>query len=489
METLAVKLSNIIMSYQSKEILNIQELSAYQGDVIGIVGRNGAGKSTLLKLIKGDIQPEGGQIQREVIFNYLPQVQAIDEGYRADTLQPDLLSRLHVPTDPVETLSGGERHKYRLTQTLSVYELGLLLDEPTTHLDRESIDYLVEELRYYYGTLIIVSHDRYFLNQLANKIWEVEDGQVTEYSGNYDDYTEQKNQQTKQQAQAYQQYQKEKTRLESAAQKKEAQAQKASKVRKKQKSKAINPDRLSSSKQKDTVQKSLHKSVKAIEKRIEQLDEVDSLVQRKELVFPKVKHLEMHNDYPVMGYNVTLQRGEKILINKAHFQFPLGETIALVGSNGVGKSTLLKHILVEGEGITLSPKVEFAYYQQSAYQLEVDTPLLTYLMQQSEFTEVFVRAVLSNLGFDPEQVMTPVNSLSGGEATRLALAELFIKPSNVLILDEPTNFIDIYTIEALETFIKAYPGTVIFTSHDQKFINNVSQHVYRIEGKKLLHIR
>lgn len=488
METLAVKLKDILVSYQSKEILDIAELSAYQGDVIGVIGRNGSGKSTLLKVLSGEIEPDSGLVQREVTFNYLPQIQEVDEEYRSDVLQADLISRLHIPTNAVESLSGGERHKFRLLQTLSVYELGLVLDEPTTHLDQASIAYLIEELRYYYGTLIIVSHDRYFLNQLTNKIWEVANRKVTEYTGNYDDYLEQKDQAVKQQEEAYKQFKQEKARLEKAAQTKEAQAQKAAKVSKKQKNKAIKPDRLSSSKQKDTVQKAIHKSAKAIEKRIEQLDVVEGVMQYKDIEFPRVKYLEMHNDYPMMGHGIRLQRGDKLLIEGANFQFPLGKTIAIVGDNGTGKSTLLNHILSDGEGVTLSPKVKFGTYQQLDYQLESELPLLTYLMKQTEFEEAFVRAVLSNLGFRQIQLMTPLKQLSGGEATRVAMAEMFIKPTNVLVLDEPTNFIDVFTIEALEVFLKNYPGTVVFTSHDDEFVNRVAQQIYKIDKQTLHHI-
>ena len=489
METLAIKLKDILVSYQSKDILDIKELSAYQGDVIGVIGRNGSGKSTLLKVIAGEIEPEGALVQREVTFNYQPQIQEVDETYRVDVLQPDLMSRLQIPKNAVESLSGGEKHKYRLLQTLSVYELGLLLDEPTTHLDKTSVDDLIEELRYYYGTLVIVSHDRYFLNQLANKIWEVADGKVIEYSGNYDDYMEQKEQQIQQQEEAYKQYQQEKNRLEKAAQKKEMQAQKAAKASSKQNNRSIKPDRLSSSKQKDTVQKAMHKSAKAIEKRIEQLDDVEGVVRHKNIVFPSVKHLQMHNDFPIRGYNIQLTRGDKLLIEGGSFQIPLGKKVAIIGDNGTGKSTLLNHILNGGEGVTLSPKVEFGVYQQLDYQLETDVPLLTYLLKQTEFDEAFVRAVLSNLGFKQMQVMTPLNKLSGGEATRVAMAEMFVKASNVLILDEPTNFIDVFTIEALENFIQKYPGTVIFTSHDKEFVNRAADQVYQIAQEKLIHLR
>lgn len=253
----------------------------------------------------------------------------------------------------------------------------------------------------------------------------------------------------------------------------------------KQRGKSIKPDRLSSSKQKDTVQKNLHKSAKAIEKRLDQLESVEATVKDRPIEFPPIEHLEMHNHFPIMGYNIQLQKGNKTLLDGANFQFPLGKTIAIVGPNGVGKSTLLNHILANGEGITLSPKVVFGVYQQLDYQLREETALLTYLLKYTEFEESLIRAILSKLGFEQSQLMTPLSRLSGGEATRVAMAEMFVKPSNVLILDEPTNFIDILTMKALEGFIQAYPGTILVTSHDQDFITNIADHIYRFEDHQL----
>lgn len=146
METLAFKLNNITKSYQSHTVLDIEELSAYQGDIIGVVGGNGSGKSTLLRIISGEVEADTGTVQREVELNYLKQMDPIDEHYRANELDPELISRLNIPTNDVQTLSGGESNKYRLAQVLSVYKMGLLLDEPTTHLDQLSIDYLIQEL-------------------------------------------------------------------------------------------------------------------------------------------------------------------------------------------------------------------------------------------------------------------------------------------------------------------------------------------------------
>ncbi len=218
MEQLSVKINKLIKNYGSKEVLNIEELSAYQTDRIGIVGANGQGKSTLLKLIAGVIDPDSGTIQRENSFHYFPQIAEVTE--KTEALDWALFGRFSIPTNELATLSGGEETKYRLAEMLSSYQLGLLLDEPTTHLDQQGIQVLIEELQYYYGTLIVVSHDRYLLNQLATKIWEVDQGKVIEYSGNYDSYRQQKEQATQRVAWEAVQYQQQKQQLTQAIQKK-----------------------------------------------------------------------------------------------------------------------------------------------------------------------------------------------------------------------------------------------------------------------------
>lgn len=485
MNTLTLKIKQLTKSYRSKTILDINELFAYQDDVIGIVGDNGSGKSTLLQLIAGEIEPDSGTVHREVNFNYFKQVEKVDEQYRAADLDPELIGRLNIPTNDVQTLSGGEISKYRIAQTLSIYKMGLLLDEPTTHLDRKSIQFLIDELKYYYGTLIVVSHDRYFLNQLATKIWEVKDGKVTEYPGNYTDYQKQKEHAAVEQQASYEKYQQEKKQLEKTIRHKKQQAQKAGKATGKQKKQQIKPDRLSSSKQKDTVQKAMHKSAKAAEKRMEQLEEVKSVESKRTIHFPQPKELKMHNDFPVMGEHVTIQRGDNLLLDAIDFQFALEKTIAIVGNNGTGKSTLLDHIEKDREGIRLSPKVVFSTYQQMAYHFNQKQTLVHFLLEQTTFDESFVRAILNQLGFNQNQINTELSNLSGGEATKIALALLFVKPSNVLILDEPTNFIDLSTIQALETFILNYPGTVLLTSHDKTFVERVADQIFEIKNQKL----
>lgn len=485
METLTVQFKQIKKQYGAKEVLSIEALSAYHGERIGIIGRNGAGKSTLLKLITGEIQPDSGTIQTTASFNSFAQNGGIEDFYDLSSIDWEIMSRFSLPKHSRDSWSGGEAAKLRLIQTLSNDGMGLLLDEPTTHLDQKSISLLIEELRYYYGTLLFVSHDRFFLNQLATKIWEIDQGFLREYHGNYDAYKQQKEMEFLHQKRALESHLKEKKRLEVAIESKRQQAEKISKVSKKKQQKNSRPDRLASSKQKDTIQKNFHKTAKAMASRLSQLEECHSLAEPSKISFPSSKEIDIHNPYPIKGDSVSIQYGQRVLFNKCDFQFGIGKRIAIVGPNGCGKTTLLNHILNNGKGIILSSKVVFAYYQQLSYKMTGSESILAYLMKQTTYSESLVRGILHNLRFSQAEILKPVTGLSGGEATRIQLALVFVKPSNVLILDEPTNFIDLPTIEALETLLMDYHGTVIFTSHDQSFIHLVADEVYQVMDQKI----
>ncbi|MEK4921141.1 ABC-F type ribosomal protection protein [Cytobacillus sp. FSL R5-0569] len=487
MGQLTLEIKNIEVTYLDRIILEIPYLSVYQYDRIGIVGKNGSGKTTLLKLMYGDIYPLKGSVSKQIDFGYFEQKE-VPETRQADG---ELLSRLSVPNEDVNHLSGGEQTRLKLAQLFSTYYEGLLIDEPTTHLDSEGIDFLIDELMYYYGSLIIISHDRYLLDQLVTKIWEVEDGHVTEYVGNYSDYESQKQLAHNQHIQAFEQFKKEKQRLIQAADEKMKQAEKVNQAnrsmsKKEAKAKA---NRMFMTKSKDTSQRNIHRQAKAIEQRIDQLGEVKTPEVDRVHHFPQSKILQMHNKYPIMGDRVSLSVDGKRLLTHASFQFPLRKIIAIEGRNGSGKTVLLKHIVSNGDGIVLSPNVSFGVYHQHNYLLEGVQTVLAFMNENSVYAESKVRTVLHSMGFEGNDLQKSVMTLSGGESTRLVLCQLFLGSNNVLILDEPTNFLDIRAIQALESFLHAYEGTVLLVSHDRTFVKRVADHIFKIEEQQIKQVK
>ncbi|WP_107951533.1 Msr family ABC-F type ribosomal protection protein [Lysinibacillus parviboronicapiens] len=481
MEQICLELENIEVTFLEKEIIAIDRLAVHQFDRIGIVGDNGAGKSTLMKLLAGKLQPTRGQVRRYVNPGYIEQIEAPTMTEADGTL----LSKLAVPTQ-TNQLSGGEQTRLKLAQLFTHYYEVLLLDEPTTHLDQQGIAFLLDELCYYYGALVCISHDRTFLDQMVTTIWEVESGKVRVYKGNYSDYKRQKQLEREQQEQAHEQFMKEKARLEKAAQEKMKKAEKIAQAGKlsRKESKAM-ANRMFETKSKSTSQKAVYKAAKAIEKRVDKLQKIETVKEQKKIVFRQVPALELHNKFPIMAQHLTLLVANKVLLQDVNFQLPLGQTIAITGPNGSGKSTLLSHMANHGVGLIISPKVKIGIFRQMSYRLEQQETVLQFLKKRSDYDEGMLRSVLHAMQFVGTDVQKSVLALSGGEAIRLQLCQLFLGDYNLLLLDEPTNFLDIHAIEALEQFIMAYEGTVIIASHDQAIIKNVADMQFQLSAQKL----
>lgn len=479
MEKVCFELENIELNYLDKTILEIERLAVHQFDRIGIVGKNGAGKSTLLKLLAGIVLPSSGIVKRHVDLAYFDQLTTPEES----EIDYDLKGKLAIPETELGNFSGGEQTRLKLAQVFSNYHEARLIDEPTTHLDADGTQFFIEELMYYYGALVLVSHDRYVLDQLVTKIWEVEEGTVTEYIGNYTDYVSQKELEKRQQQEQHEKYVKEKTRLMKAAEEKMQKAEKVTKGDKRVTK--VKGNRMFETKSKGTSQKSMQRAAKAIEQRVEQLEAIEAPKDEQIIRFHQSKALQLHNRYPIMGERLTLKGGDKILLKESNFQFPLGKTIAITGKNGSGKTTLLHHILKHGEGITISPKAVIGTYQQMDYQFSKEETVFEFVKNRSDYDEIKIRAILHAMNFTENDLKKDVRNLSGGEATRLVLCQLFLGRYNVLVLDEPTNFLDIFCIEALERFLHGYEGTVLLVSHDRTFIDRVADCVYGIENRKI----
>ncbi|SFL80360.1 macrolide transport system ATP-binding/permease protein [Gracilibacillus orientalis] len=482
MEKICFELENVELTFLDKEILNIERLAVHQFDRIGIVGKNGAGKSTLFKLLAGTIQPTRGNIKRHVGCGYFKQT----EAPQAIEVDQALIGKLAVPKDS-DSLSGGEQTRLKLAQLFTNYFESLLIDEPTTHLDQDGISFLLNELRYYYGSLLLISHDRALLDELVTTIWEVIDGTVHVYTGNYSDYLEQKKLEHEQQSQAYEQFVKEKWRLEKAAEEKMKKAEKiaknAAKSKKDSKAKA---NRMFETKSKATSQKAMQRAAKTIEHRMEKLTEVEEVQEERPIIFHQSKALSLHNKFPIMADRLTLRIEDNVLLDEVSFQMPLGKKIAITGKNGSGKSTLLHYVASYGDGLTISPKARIGYFRQMSYQFTSDDTVLQFVKNRSRYDEGFLRSVLHSMQFVGTDIKKSVKSLSGGEAIRLQLCQLFLGEFNILLLDEPTNFLDIFAIQALEKFIAGYEGTIIMVSHDRRFINNLAELKFQIVDKNLV---
>ncbi len=445
---------------QERLLLDIELLQIHDKQRIGLVGRNGSGKTTLLNIIKGKISPDEGKINLFTSINLAPQ-------FKNTNIRK----------------SGGEITQVYLQNAFNESPGLLLLDEPTTHLDYERIVWLENNLHDFPGALLIVSHDRTFLDQLCTEIWEIEDAAITVYKGNYSEYANQKTLERKQHQVAFEKYEKEKQKIAEAIRKKEEKAQRATK----------RPKNLSASdaRQKGAKpyyankQKKLRKTASAFETRLEQLEEVKKPRELPPIQMNVFNEQTINNKIIIRGEKVFGKMGDNLLWNPFNFYVRSGEKIAVIGSNGTGKTTLLKKIIDERPGITISPAVKIGYFSQHISILKEQKSILENIQLSSKQNETMTRTVLARMHFWDDDVYKKVAILSGGEKVKVALAKLFLSEVNVLVLDEPTNFLDIESIEAFEALIKNYNGTVIFVTHDRTFIKNIATKIIEIKNQEV----
>lgn len=458
--TLRVKAKQIYVEYHNKTILDIESLEIYDYDRIGIVGQNGSGKTTLLKYLMSTSAQHFGT------FSYVPQ----QRDYK-DT-----------------TLSGGEITRSEMNKQINTHTHGLFADEPTSHLDQDGIQDLIDSLKYYPGFIVVISHDRNFLDETVHKIWELKEGKIVEYWGNYSDYIQAKDVERKSKQQAYENIQKEKNRLEQAALKKRDNAIRMERRHKAslKKNNTKGGGRLAFEKSMGSKQKSLHKASKSIEKRLEHMEDVTLDTKTPIINFRLSKEIELHNPYPIMSEGVDKAYGDRIIFKKLTFQFKLGEKIAIIGPNGSGKSTLFKMIMEDT--FTISPKAKIGYFSQQEDIENLDQTIIEFMKEDSIYQISEIRAVLASLNIDALAITKKLSVLSGGERMKMRLAKLLLSRYNILLLDEPTNYMDVFAIEALESLIKNYMGTVIFVTHDMTFINNVANRIYEINDFNLLEV-
>jgi len=485
---LLIKGKDIFVEYTGRDILDIEELELYSYDRIGLVGENGAGKSTLLKVLLGELTPSGSKIKRFGEFAYIPQLDEVNLQKPKDFA---LLGKMRVDELDVDKMSGGEETRLKIAQALSEQVHGIFADEPTSHLDREGIDFLVGQLKYFPGSLMVISHDRYFLDEVVDKIWELKDGKITEYWGNYSDYLSQKDEERRVQATKYEKFIQERERLEKAAEEKRKQAQKIDKKAKSstRKNSSENGGRLAHQKTIGSKQKKMYNAVKSIEHKIATLGDVEAPENNRVIQFRQSAALALHNPYPIIGTEINKSFDDKVLLENTSFSIPLGSKVAIVGGNGTGKTTLIQMILNCEEGITISPKAEIGYFDQNAYKYNGSKNIMEFMQENCDYKISEIRSVLASMGFQQNDISKKLSVLSGGEMIKLKLAQILLGKYNILLMDEPSNYLDIISLEALEMLMKDYTGTIIFISHDKRLVDNVADVIYEIKDKKIIQIK
>lgn len=402
-----------------------------------------------------------------------------------------LTGKLNVGQLEVQTMSGGEETRLKIAQALSAQVHGILADEPTSHLDREGIDFLIKQLKYFSGALLIISHDRYFLDEVADKIWELKDGKITEYWGNYSDYLRQKEEERKSQAAKYEQFIAERDRLQQAAEEKRKQARKIEQKAKgaMKKNNSEGGGRLAHQKTMGSKQKTLYNAAKSMEHRITALGDVEAPENIRTICFRQSKALELHNPYPIIGTEINKRFGDKVLFENASFCIPLGAKVALTGGNGTGKTTLIQMILNREEGISVSPKAEIGYFAQNGYKYNRNQEVMEFMQEDCDYRVSEIRSVLASMGFVQNDIGKRLSVLSGGEIIKLLLAKMLMGRYNILLMDEPSNFLDLPGLEALEVLMKGYTGTIVFTTHDKRLLDHVADVICEIKNKRLNLIR
>ena len=437
-----LNVSMLSKAYVGKTVLKDVSFHLEDKEKAAIVGINGSGKTTLLRCILGIEEADEGSIafSKEKKMDYLAQQHADIETENED----------------YDTLSGGQKTRKRLEEILQEKPDLLILDEPTNHLDIGSIQWLEKVLKRYDGAVLLVSHDRYFLDRIVTKVIDLERGKVRMYQGNYSAYAEKKRQLREAEWKAFQNQQAEIKHQEAVI----------------EKLKQFNREK--SIKRAESREKMLSK--------VERLEKPEELENEMKLLFsPR----ESSGNDVLMAKELGKSYDGKRLFSHGTFSLQKGEHVALIGDNGTGKTTLLKILngLIqadEGE-FRLGSKVKIAYYDQEHAVLNMEKTLFDEIQDSyPDMNNTKVRNVLAAFLFTGDDVYKRIQDLSGGEQGRVSLAKLMLSDANFLILDEPTNHLDIQGKEVLEEAIRNYEGTVLYVSHDRYFINKTATRIIEL---------
>lgn len=466
---LLIQIKDLVKYYGEKKIIELPSLSVYSGDKIALTGKNGAGKTTLLKMIAGETEPDRGSVTVKGSMSVISQ---IGKQY-GETTDPALAGKLGAPE---EAYSGGEIVKSKIAAALSSNPDILLADEPGSNLDIKGILLLEELLLSFKGGLILVSHDRAMLKKVCNKVLEISRDKCRLYDCGYEEYLDQKGIERETDEAKYEQYASEKQRLKRAAIEK---SQKSAGVRKAPKRMGNSEARLHKMGDQKAKEK-LDRSAKAALTRLEKLEKVEKpWVQ--DGIFFDVKPGAINSPVLIRAENLCKSYGERKVLENCSFIIPNNKKTALIGDNGAGKTTLLEMIARGDEQIKKCQNLKTGYFRQDMSDIEEDKSILENALSGSVYDQQFTRTILARLLFDRERLGDRAGLLSGGEKIKLSIAKIILSNFNLLILDEPANYLDIESREALESVLRAYPGAVLFVSHDREFVRNIADRVIEIK--------
>ncbi len=470
--------SNKIKKYfEDRLILDIDNLKIYSEDRIGIVGRNGVGKTTLVNILSQRLDPDEGFVKLYARYSYISQL----EDPHSKDISSEMASKFGIEPIWNNNMSGGEKTRFKLAKALDSNSTMMLADEPTSNIDMEGIQLLEEMFVEYKGALVLISHDRSFLNKLCNKILEVENGKIKIYNGNYTDYKNQKLDEIKRAQFEYDEYIKEKKRLEGVISDTNQKAKSIRKTPKRMGNSEARLHKMGSQKSKAN----LEKAVKSVEKRIEHLESKEKPRDQPGIKLDIQNSNKLHSKVIIEGKNINKAYNNKVIFKNANFNIYNGAKIALIGPNGCGKSTLIKMIMDNDKSINTSKGVKIGYFSQDMSILNDNLSILENIMESSIYPENFARVLLARLLFKGEDVYKKVKVLSGGEKVKVSFAKIVLQDINLLILDEPTNYMDIDALEVIEETLKDYERTLFFVSHDRKFVESVADHIMIIEEHKI----
>jgi len=518
-----IALNHIQKSFFSKPVFTDVTLELKTGERVGLIGDNGTGKSTLFKIITGEEAPTDGKVMRRngLKIGYLKQevnyedhitvMAVIEEAFLeikvlqgkietlskslADTTDEDVLQRRlkqlgdlqhhfeqlggyeveakiervlkglaineKMIATPFNRLSGGEQSRVMLAKLLLASPDVMLLDEPTNHLDIETTEWLEQFLKEHTGSVLIISHDRVFLDRVIHKIYELKQGIVETYFGNYTDYLDEREKRYALALNQYQNQQKQIDQLTNAAKRMRDWAGQADNEK-------------------------MFKRAKAMEKRIERIEKLNKPIQDTNQFDLSFNQSSRAGKVAFEAQGLDLSIGGRSLINNGAFKIISGEHIGLIGNNGTGKTTLIKQIIQRCADIRVNPRLRIGFLEQNVSFEKEGADLIEVYRAYHPGSDGIIRGELAKYGFVQQEVFKQIETLSGGEKMRLMLAILVKQDINCLILDEPTNHIDIKTREILEEAVDQFEGTVLFISHDRYFLESSADRIIEIYNQQLL---